>query len=81
MGRTTEYLDGKSRLNTARALFQVPDVLLFGFADATQRRAEANAHSILRLFAGILDTRVFQRELCRYDRELRVPIQPFQSVR
>ena len=81
MGRTTEYLDGKCGLNAARALFQISDVLLLGFANAAKRGAEADADAILRLFAGILDARIFERELCRYDCELRVAVEPFQTVR
>src|SRR5256885_8027706 len=80
MRRTTEDLDGKSGLDAARALFQISDVLRLGFADPAERRSEANADAILRLVARIVDARVLQRELCRYHRELRVTIQPFQAV-
>src|SRR6266576_7107235 len=81
MRRTTEDLDGKSGLNAARTLFQVSDVLLLGFADAAERRAEANTNAIPRLVARIVDARVLQRELCRHDCELSVTIEPFQAVR
>src|SRR5204863_6689028 len=81
MRRTTEDLDGKSGLDAARALFQISDVLLLGFADPAERRPEANADAILRPVARILDARVLQRELCRHDCELSVTIEPFQAVR
>src|SRR5206468_3308327 len=81
MRRATKHLDGKRRLNAARALFQIPDVLFLGFADATQRSAETDSDSILRLFAGILKARILQRELRRDNGELRVTIKPFQPLR
>src|SRR6266480_930227 len=81
MRRATKHLDGKRRLNAARALFQVSDVLFLGFANATQRSAETNPDSILGLFAGILKARILQRELRRDDGELRVTIKPFQPLR
>src|SRR3989442_3409719 len=81
MRRTTEDLNGKCGLNAACAFFQIPDVLLFGFTDTAQRGAEADTDAILWLFAGILYPRVFECELCGYDCELRVAIEPFQSVR
>src|SRR5947208_14878841 len=81
MGGTTEHLDGKRRLNPARALFQVSDLLFLGFADATQRSAETDSDAILRLFARVIDVRVLQREFCGDDGELRVTIKPFQPLR
>ena len=78
MRRATKHLDGKRRLNAPRALFQISDVLFLGFANATQRSAETDSDSILRLFAGILKARILQRELCRDDGELRVTIKPLQ---
>src|SRR5947208_558298 len=65
----------------ARARFQISDVLLLGFADPAERRSEANADAILRLFARKFEPGILQGELCRYHRELRVTIQPFQAVR
>ena len=70
----------KRGLDAARALFQISDVLFLGFANATQRSAETDSDAILRLFAGILKTRILQRELRRDDGELRVTIKPFQPV-
>src|SRR4029077_2087663 len=81
MSRTTKYLDSKCGLNAARAFFQISNVLLFGFADSPQCGAEADTHAILWFFAGIIDMRVVQRELGRYNSELRVAIEPLQSVR
>src|SRR5947207_15986994 len=81
MSRTTKYLDSKCGLNAPRAFFQISNVLLFGFADSPQRGAEADTDAILWFFAGIIDMRVLQRELGRYDSELRVAIEPLQSVR
>src|SRR5882724_5067464 len=81
MRRATKHLDGKRRLNAARALFQVSDVLFLGFADATQRSAETDSDAILRLFARVIDVRVLQCELCGDDGELRVTIKPFQPLR
>src|SRR5439155_14410551 len=77
----TKNLDGKCRLNAARALFQISDVLFLGLADATQRSAETDSDAILRLFAGILKAGILQRELCGDDGELRVTIKPFQPLR
>ena len=81
MRRTTEDLHSECGLNAARALFQISDVLLLGFADTAKSGTEANAHAVLRLFAGIVEARILQRELCRHDCELSVTIQPFQAVR
>src|SRR5438309_1599314 len=81
MSRTTKYLDSKCRLNAARAFFQISNVLLFGFADSPQRGAKADTDAILWFFAGIIDTRVVQRELGGHDSELGIAIKPFQSVR
>jgi hypothetical protein len=81
MRRATKHLDGKRRLNAARALFQISDVLFLSFANATQRSAETDSDSILRLLAGILKARILQRELRRDDGELRVAIKPFQPLR
>src|SRR4029077_18706070 len=80
MRRATKHLDGKRRLNAARALFQISDVLFLGFANATQRSAETDSDAILRLFAGILKARILQLELRRDDGELRVTIKPFQPL-
>src|SRR5438093_12974791 len=81
MGGTTEYLDRECGLDTASALFQVSDVLLFSLADAAQRGAEANADAILWLFTGVLDLRIIKRQLRRYDGELRVAVKSFQTLR
>src|SRR5437667_12909522 len=81
MRRTTKHLNGKCRLNAARAFFQIPDVLFLGFADAAQRGAEGDTDAVLWFFAGIIDVRVVQRALCRYDAELRVAAEPFEPVR
>src|SRR5207247_8705622 len=80
MRRATKHLDGKRRLNAARALFQISDVLFLGFANATQRSAETDSDAILRLFAGMLKNRILQRELRRHDGELHVTIKPFQPL-
>src|SRR5262249_7892594 len=81
MRRAAEHLDSQCGLNAARAFFQISDVLLFGFADSPQRGAEADTDAILWFFAGIIDMRVLQRQLGRYDSELRVAIEPFQTLR
>src|SRR5947208_7613506 len=81
MRRATKHLDGKRRLNAASAFFQISDVLFLSFADATQRSAETDSDSVLRLLAGILKARILQRELRRDDGELRVTIKPFQPLR
>src|SRR5207249_10999066 len=81
MRRTTKHLDGKCGLNAPRAFFQIPDELFLGFADAAQRGAEDDTDAVLWFFAGIIDVRVVQRELCRYDGELRVAVEAFQTVR
>jgi hypothetical protein len=74
-------LDGKCGLNAARAFLQIPDVLFFGFADTAQRRTKACPDATLRLFAGVLDMCVIQRELCRDDSELCVTVEPLQALR
>src|SRR6266404_3144660 len=81
MGRTAEHLNGKRGLNATSAFLQIPDVLFLGLAYAAQCRAEAGPDAMLRLFVGVLDMRIIQRELCRDDGELRVAIKPFQTVR
>ena len=81
MGRTAKDLHGERGLNAACAFLQISDVLFFGFTDAAQRGAKADADALLRFFARILDARVGQREPCRYDCELRVTIETFQTMR
>src|SRR6202030_3569418 len=81
MGRTAKHLDGKCGLNAARAFFQISDVLFLSFADTAQRGAEADTYAILWFFAGVLDAGIVERELCGSDCELRVAVDPFQSVR
>src|SRR4029077_17024052 len=63
MGRTTEHLHGESRLNTARAFLQKPDVLLFRLAHTAERGAEADANAVLRSFTRIFDAGVVQSQL------------------
>src|SRR5260370_21017852 len=80
MSRTAEYLRRERRLNSARAFFQKSNVLLFRFANAAQRRAEANPDPVLRLIVRIFNSRVVEREFCRRDRKLGVTIKPFQTM-
>src|SRR4030095_17158778 len=81
MRRASEYLHRERRLHSARALFQKADVLLFGFANAAERSSESNADALLRFLLGIFDSGVVERELGRSNRELRVTIEPFQTLR
>src|SRR6266480_1289958 len=81
MSRTTKHLNSEGWLNSARAFFQISNVLLFGFADAPQRGAEADTDAILWLLAGVLNARIVQRKLCGHDSELGIAIKPFQSMR
>src|SRR5207248_8051587 len=81
MGRATENLDSERGLNSAGALFQIPDVLIFGLADTTKGGAKTYPDAMLRFFAGIFELRVIEGELRRCDGELRITIEPFQTVR
>src|SRR4029077_17336729 len=80
MSGTSEHLDSKRRLNSTRAFLQAPDVLFIGFADTTHRGAEADSDAVLRLLAGVIDLCVLEREFRRYDGELRVGVEPFQTL-
>src|SRR2546425_3136246 len=81
MGRATKNLDCEGGLNSAGALFQIPDVLIFGLADPAKCCAKTDADAMLRFFAGILKARIVECELCRCDGELRIAVEPFQTVR
>src|ERR1051326_347490 len=81
MRRTAEDLNGQCRLNSARALFQKANVLLFRFANSAERRPETDSDPIVRFVVRILDTGVIEREFRGCDRKLRVAIESFQPVR
>src|SRR5437667_1997055 len=81
MGRATKHLHSERRLNSPRSLFQIPDVLVFGLADTAKCRAKTDAHAMLRFFAGIVEARIVKRQLSRCDRELRIAVEPLQTMR
>ena len=56
-------------------------VLTLRIGDAAERGSEADAHAILGNVGGIVQAAVFECELDRRHRELRVAIQSFQSMR
>src|SRR6266511_4529894 len=58
----------------------MPEILFRGLANAAKRRAETDTDSVLRLFAGILDVRIIERQLRRHDCELCVAVESFQTV-
>src|SRR5207248_5808591 len=80
MGGAAKDLHRQSGLNSARAFFQKSNVLLFRFANAAQRGAEANPDPVLRLIVRIFNSRVVEREFCRRDRKLGVTIKPVQTM-
>ena len=55
--------------------------MLLGFANAAQRGAEADADPVLRTFPRIFHACVIECEFCRGNGELRVAIEPLQTVR
>ncbi len=55
MGGATKNLDGKRGLNSARAFFQKPDVLIFGLANSAKRGPKTDADAMLRFFPGIIE--------------------------
>src|SRR6266480_2223491 len=81
MGRATKHLHSERRLNSASALFQIPNVLIFGLADPAKCGAKTDADAMLRFFAGILKARIAERQLRRCDGKLRIAVEPFQTVR
>src|SRR5437867_12804758 len=81
MGRATKHLHSERRLNSASALFQIPNVLIFGLADPAKCGAKTDADAMLRFFAGILKARIVERQLRRCDGKLRIAIEPFHTVR
>src|ERR1700737_552634 len=81
MGRAAENLHRQRRLNSARALFQKPNVLLFRLANAAKSGAEADAYPVLRFVVRIFNSGVIERQLCRRDRELGVAIKSLQTMR
>src|SRR5205823_3725516 len=81
MGRATKHLHSERRLNSTGAFFQIPNVLIFGLADPAKCGAKTDADAMLRFFAGILKACVVERELRRRDGELRIAVEPFQTVR
>src|SRR6266480_3843725 len=81
MSGAAEYLHRERRLNSARALFQKSNVLLFRFTNTAQGSAEANPDPVLRLIVRIVNSRVVEREFRRRDRKLSVTIKPFQTMR
>src|SRR5207248_6631648 len=80
MGGAAKDLHRQSGLNSARAFFQKSNVLLFRFANAAQRGAEAYPDPVLRLIVRIFNSRVVECEFCRRDRKLGVTIKPFQTM-
>src|SRR4029453_18244159 len=81
MGVSTKNLDCEGGLNSARALFQISDVLVFGLADTAKCGPKTDANAMLRFFAAIFELRVIECELRRCDGELRITIEPFQTMR
>jgi hypothetical protein len=81
MGRAAKNLDRQCGLNTACALFQEPNVLLFGFANAAQCRSEAHADTVFRFVLRVFNPCVIECEFCRRNGELRVTVESFQSMR
>src|SRR5439155_11631705 len=56
-------------------------MLIFGFADAAERRAKADTDAMLWMFARIVNPRIVKSELRRGHRELRVTIKPLETLR
>src|ERR1700720_2405054 len=81
MGGAAENLNGQSWLNPAGAFFQKSNELFFGFANAPECGAEADANSILRLFARIFQPCIIECEFGGRDGKLRVTIEPFETMR
>src|ERR1700724_2530828 len=81
MGRAAENLNGQGWLNSAGAFFQESNELFFGFANAPERGAEADADSILRLFARIFQPCIIEREFGGSDGKLRITIKPLETMR
>src|SRR5438045_9792363 len=81
MSGAAEYLHRERRLNSARALFQKSNVLLFRFTNTAQGSAEANPDPVLRLIVRIVNSRVVEREFRRRDRKLSVTIKTFHKMR
>jgi len=81
MGRAAKNLDGKSRANAARSLFQKSNMLALSLTDPTERGAEADSDAILRLLVGIFYSGVVERQFRRSDGKLCVTIEPFQTMR
>src|ERR1700730_11380951 len=81
MGRAAENLNGQGWLNSAGASFQESNELFFSFANAAERGAEADADSVLRLFARILQPCIIECEFGGRDGKLRITIEPFETMR
>src|ERR1700736_7068218 len=81
MGRAAENLNGQGWLNSAGAFFQESNELFFSFANAPERGAEADADSILRLFARIFQPCIIEREFGGRDGKLRITIEPLETMR
>src|SRR5437667_12006840 len=56
-------------------------MLIFGFADAAERRAKADTDAMLWMFARIVNPGIVKSELRRGHRELRVTIKPLETLR
>src|SRR5260370_4722177 len=81
MGRAAENLNGQGWLNSAGAFFQESNELFFGFANAPECDAKADADSIGRLFASIFQPCIIESEFGGRDGKLRVTIEPFETMR
>src|SRR5207247_11283727 len=56
-------------------------MLIFGFADAAERRAKADTDAMLWMFARIVNPGIVKSELRRGTRKLRVTINPIETLR
>src|SRR5581483_1278124 len=81
MRRAAENLQRERGIHSARSFFQKSNVLIFRLANSAERGAETHADSMLRIFASILNARIIERHLRRRDGELRVTIEPLQTMR
>ena len=76
VSRTAEDLQGEGLIHAARSFFQEMRMLIFGIGYAAESGAETNADAMLRLFARIRKTGIFEGKLGRGDRKLSVTIEP-----
>src|ERR1700678_1317694 len=81
MSGAAKHLEGNSLMDRLRAAIHIGSVLMFGISHATERAAEADSDSGLRIVGRKRKTAIVDSKLCRSHGKLSVAIQSLESMR